>query len=64
MSITRISSVFCDGPDGDGLCPHSCWIAQTKDAASARREARAAGWVRRNGIDLCPECLSTQEESK
>jgi hypothetical protein len=46
-------SVFCDG---DTLGCHG-WIAETNDgAAAARRQAREAGWVRREGRDLCPSC--------
>jgi hypothetical protein len=51
--IVRTSSVFCDvnGPRCAG------WVAETTDGADAARAmARAAGWRRTGGRDVCPRC--------
>lgn len=56
MSIVKTYSVFCDvnGPK----CRF--WIAQTTDgSAEARSEAKASGWKRSNGQDVCPGCQGT-----
>lgn len=58
MSIVRVYSVFCDVQRDEGARCHG-WIAQTTDGATAaRREAKAAGWRREDGVDVCPGCHS------
>lgn len=61
MSVVRVSSVFCDEPG----CPH--WIGEVADSwggtKQARKEARAAGWTRRDGKDICPRHAAVGEVS-
>lgn len=56
MSIVKSSSVFCD-VNGENC---TRWTAEVADshggAPEARRQAKASGWVRRNGKDICPSC--------
>jgi hypothetical protein len=50
--IARLSYVMCDNPDG-----YACPAAQPGDnAQEARQIAKADGWARRDGKDLCPNC--------
>lgn len=58
MSITVTTDVFCEGTRNGERCVQ--WIFGTvgprSAAGEARKNAKAAGWVRRNGKDLCPDC--------
>lgn len=64
MTIIKSYDVFCDGqyPSGNRC---TAWAdtgvtaaagRSSHAAAEARDEARARGWKRRNGRDLCPSC--------
>lgn len=58
MSIVLTRDVFCDGVSPSGnRC--ACWAdnaSSTTSAADARKRAKADGWKRRGGRDLCPLC--------
>lgn len=55
MSIVRTYSVFCDAWDAPES-PCLMWVAETTGGATAaRRFAKRAGWVRKDGKDLCPD---------
>jgi hypothetical protein len=60
--IVKTHDVFCD------RCPNWAANASTTDsqggATVARRAAASAGWVRRNGEDLCPECRARDDQRK
>lgn len=62
MSIVKTHDVFCD------RCPNWAEHASRTDnqggQAEARKAARAAGWTRREGIDLCPECRARDDARK
>ena len=53
MSLSVTTDVFCD------RCPR--WLCGTQgrlraEGREARRLAREAGWVHRDGLDLCSTC--------
>jgi hypothetical protein len=61
MSYTKAVTIWCDGIEDDGSgCVE--WhdgmgggaIGDTPTVKAARDGGRAAGWVYRNGRDLCP----------
>lgn len=54
MSTSREVTVWCDG-DGCHAWTYGA-DAPHRTAATARRGARAEGWVHRDGRDLCPAC--------
>ena len=58
MGLVLTRDIFCDGIlESGNLCPQWAEGASSIDSAAAARElARHAGWVRRDGRDLCPEC--------
>lgn len=60
--IVKTHDVFCD------RCPDWTSNASTTDgqggASEARKAARGAGWIRRNGEDLCPDCRARDDERK
>ena len=58
MSARPTWTVHCDGSDIDGTRADGCywWIAERDTAPEARRVAKANGWIRRDGRDLCPPC--------
>jgi len=49
-SVVRIAYVVCD------VCSSGCDKGHPTTAAEAVRFAQAAGWVRKDGKVLCPEC--------
>lgn len=60
--IVRTYDVFCDGRDDIGPCPQ--WATEASSGVSgtdARMRAKAEGWVRRNGKDLCPDCARKEQ---
>ena len=64
MSIVMTRDVFCDGiyPNGNRC---SCWAhdqGSTHSADEARANARAVGWRRVRGRDLCPTCAERPNE--
>ena len=60
MSITITTDVFCD------RCP--MWVhgvtGSGSRSADARRVAKASGWTRRDGRDLCPDCVAETADGK
>lgn len=55
MTITPQYTVWCDAKAWTGRgCEH--WIGQEETIEAARKLAKAAGWRRRQGRDLCPFC--------
>lgn len=60
--IVKTHDVFCDH------CPEWAYGASQTDsqggASEARKAARRAGWVRRGGEDLCPECRARDDARK
>ena len=50
MSITRETTVWCDG---EGCYE---WHQSSGPAAAARSEAKVMKWKIRKGLDLCPKC--------
>lgn len=61
MSICFTVDVFCDGDAGNHVCTE--WIFGTVQHYNisgtrkiARKRAKIAGWINKNGKDYCPEC--------
>lgn len=56
--IVKTSDVFCDRcPNwAEGASKTSSQGGTPAARKAARKAARAAGWVRRDGQDLCPRC--------
>jgi hypothetical protein len=52
MSIAKYVYLRCDGGHGDGTCPNMHF---GDNAADARREMRANGWVKRGSKDFCAD---------
>lgn len=71
--IRKAQVIFCDNEHGTGdvcfpdLTAFSPFELQQKlidgnDARILRREAKAAGWGRVNGVDYCPDCMASMGE--
>ena len=64
MSYETVRYLYCDGPlcrSGDGE-PYTIAPNPDESITRQRRQARADGWVHRNGRDLCAECRHLPEE--
>lgn len=54
MTAAKHVTIWCDGEDDAlGLCLESIGGDRFR-AKDARRDARASGWVHRDGKDFCP----------
>lgn len=56
MSLSVITDVFCDGAGCNAWTEGADAHPTHAQGVRARANARLAGWVRRNGLDLCPYC--------
>jgi len=61
MSICFTVDIMCNGDVGDHICAE--WVFGTVQyhtisgtRESARKKAKAAGWVYKDGKDYCPDC--------
>ena len=60
MTESKIYKISCDGDgDGRGFCDID--ITGFESMAALRRNAKANGWGRKRGSDLCPECMADIE---
>lgn len=61
MSLSVTTDVFCDGPD----CRRWQYGTQGRLRAEGREARRVvqreAGWVYRDGLDLCPACVRAED---
>lgn len=56
MSIIKDVWVRCDG------CGERAFPSHT--AEQARKEAKGSGWIRKEGMDFCPMCVSLNRTHK
>jgi len=58
MSLTRTTTLRCDGDDSGTWCEEEVYIqtsAAENDVAKVRAKAKAVGWqLTRERFDLCP----------
>lgn len=56
--IVKTSDVFCDvgSPKCEGWCVHASATGSQGGTREARAIAKAHGWRRINGQDVCPGC--------
>ena len=54
--------IACDGPTGQGDCPHSAAVRArftSRTARQVRDDGRRDGWkARPGGLDICPACAT------
>ncbi len=54
MTLARLVYLICEGRDGGQWCLAMTGHLDASDAVEARKKARAMGWIRKAGKDLCP----------
>ncbi len=54
MALLRMYCMCCD------ICGDTCDYEHY--AKRARELARASGWIKRNGQDICSECVKKEEK--
>lgn len=62
MSLTRSTEVVCDGPRCmERVHGH---VGPDRYGSKARASAKAQGWTRRDGLDLCQRCAKKVSRKK